>query len=164
MKEKKKDFIKLLEDLCIIYKDYISKNSDSILEVYINNNMIKMCLNNGSCLVDQFGLVFNQKEKDSYIFISMILMKILFSKKIIYSKNNVFFDNIDKATIKIVVNDENVFDRMFSVISIHNDIDFYNRIDINRRIRNKVNRNRNASHLDERVSMTKKLLRVRGAK
>lgn len=159
MKKKKKDFLMLLDDLCCIYKDYISKNDNSMIEVYINDNIIKMHLINDGRKVDEFGLAFNHKEKNSYIYISIVLMKMLFGSKIIYSKDNVFFDDVDKLSLKMIVDDEDVFSRMVDVINIYRDIDFYDRIDNGRRIRNKINRNRSASYMSDRVSITKKLLK-----
>lgn len=164
MKEKKKDFLMLLDDLCYIYKDYVSKNTNSRIEVYVNDDMIKMYLINDKEIVDEFGLAFNHKEKSSYIYISIALMKMLFDNKIIYNKKDSFFDDIDKASLKMVVSDEDVYSRMISVISIYRDMDFYDKIDNGRRLRNKINRNRSASYMNDRVNITRKLLKTRGRK
>ena len=159
MSEKKKDFILLLEDLCYIYRDYVKKNNNSRLDVNINNNMIKIELFDNKELVDEFGLTFNQKERNNYMYISIVLMKNLFGSKIIYSKDNVFYN--DDINIKINVLDEDLFNRMFDVLSIYRDVDFYDRIDSGRKIRNKINRDRTSKFLDERVNITKSLLKVR---
>ena len=37
MKEKKKDFLMLLEDLCYIYEDYAKKNNNGKINVFIKN-------------------------------------------------------------------------------------------------------------------------------
>ena len=86
----KKDFIKELERLCNIYLDYINEFDNSRLDVYINNFMIKMQLLNNDIIMDEFGLAFNHKEKNSYMYISIILMKNLFGSKIIYNRDNLF--------------------------------------------------------------------------
>ena len=159
MSEKKKDFIKLLEDLCFIYRDYVKKHDNSSLYVIINSNMVKMELYEDRELIDEFGLAFNHKEKNSYMYISIILMKNLFGSKIIYNRDNLLYsDGID---IKFDVMDQDVLDRMFSVMSIYRDVDFYDRIDYGRKIRNKINRDRTAKLLDERINITKRLLKVR---
>ena len=54
-----------------------------------------MKLINNDITMDEFGLAFNQKEKDSYTYISIILLKILFNGNIIYSKNNMFLNDPD---------------------------------------------------------------------
>ena len=162
MKNKKKDFIELLEDLCFIYDDYIKKNNGSKLEVLIQSNMISMQLYKDNGVIDQFGLAFSHKERDCYMYISVVLMKILFGSSVIHNKDNIFFNDIDKPYLSLIVNDEDVLNRMFMMAAIHRDIDFYDKLDRGQRIRNKVNRNRTAGLLDERVNITKALLRVRG--
>ena len=159
MNNKKKDFIQLLEDLCYIYRDYVKKNNGSRVDVNINDNQIKMKLFKENELMDEFGLAFNHKEKNSYMYISFVLMKNLFGSKMIYSKDNMFYS--DDINIRINVLDEDLFNRMFDVINIYKDINFYERIDNGRKIRNKINRNRTAKFLDERINITKSLLKVR---
>lgn len=160
MKEKKKDFIDLLQDLCDIYKDYTNKNDGSRLDVYISNNLIKMILSNNNGLIDEFGLAFNHKEKDCFEYISIILMLQLFGNGIIYSKDNMFFENIDCSGFRIVVSNDDLFEKMFSIASIHRDIYVYDNIDNCRKIRNKVNRYRIAKNLEERIGISRKLLKI----
>ena len=159
MNNKKKDFIHLLEDLCFIYRDYIKKNNDSRIGVSISDNQIKMELYKDNELMDKFGLAFNQKEKNCYMYISFVLMKNLFGSKMIYSKDNVYYS--DDINIRFNVLDEDLFIRMFEILDIYRTVDFYERIDNGRKIRNKINRDRTAKLLDERINITKKLLKVR---
>ena len=156
MREKRQDFIKSLDKLCGIYSDYLKEYKDSMLDVLIEDNMIKMYLYRNKEIVDEFGLVFNYKEKDSYIYISIVIMKMLFGGKTIYAKDNVFYKNMDGSGFKIIVNDSDLYDRMFGIVPIYRDIDFYDKIDNGRRVRNKINRNRNGNNLDERIELTKK--------
>ena len=162
MSEKKKDFIKLLEDLCYIYRDYVKKNDNSRLDVIINNNMINIKLFKDDTLMDRFGLAFNHKERNSYMYISVILMKNLFGSRLIYNRDNLLYS--DSINVKFDVIDQDVLDRMFSVMSIYRDVNFYDRIDQGRKIRNKINRDRTAKLLDERINITKALLKVRDKK
>ena len=159
MNNKKKDFIQLLEDLCFIYRDYVKKNDNSRIEVNINDNMIKMELFKDNTLMEEFGLAFNHKEKNSYMYISIVLMKNLFGSKMIYSKDNIFYS--DDINVRINVLDEDLFNRMFDILSIYRSVDFYDRIDQGRKIRNKINKDRTAKLLDERINITKTLLKVR---
>jgi len=161
MIDKKNDFVKLLSDLCYVYKDYVRDNDGSKLDVVIDKNMIKMYLYNDKETIDEFGLTFNEKEKDKYYYVCIVLMKILYSRGIVYSRDNIFYENIDGTGFKIIVNDSEVFDRMFSIVGIHRDIDFYEKIDNRNRVRNKINRNVKKINLDERVNISKKLLRTR---
>ena len=161
MKEKRKDFIRLLSDLCYTYKDYIDKHNNSRLDVLMQDNMIKMNLYNDSELVDEFGFAFGDKEKDKYYYVSLVLMKELYSRRVVYSKDNIFYEKIDGTGFKIIVNDQDLFDRMFNIVGFHRDIDFYDKIDVSRRLRNKVNRDSKKIHFDERVNISKKLLRTR---
>ena len=89
-------------------------------------------------------------------------MKNLFGSKMIYSKDNIFY--IDDSDIKINVLDEHLFNRMFDLLSIYRCVDFYDRVDHGRKIRNKINRDRTAKLLDERINITKTLLKVRDKK
>ena len=88
-------------------------------------------------------------------------MKILYSRRIVYSRDNIFYENIDGTGFKIIVNDQELFDRMFSLVSIHRDIDFYDKIDNKGRVRNKINRDIKKINLNERVNISKKLLKTR---
>ena len=161
MMVKRNDFVKLFSDLCYIYKDYVRDNDGSKLDIVIDTNMIKMYLYNNMEMIDEFGLIFSEKEKDIYYYISIVLMKILYSRGIVYSRDNIFYENIDGTGFKIIVNDSEVFDRMFSIVGIHRDIDFYEKIDSKNRVRNKINRDIKKINLDERVNISKKLLRTR---
>ena len=161
MIDKKKDFVRLISDLCYLYKDYVRDNDGSRLDVIIDNNMIKMYLYNSMEMIDEFGLTFSEKEKDKYCYVSIAIMKILYSMSIVYSRDNIFYENMDGSGFKIIVNDLELFDRMFSVVSIHRDIDFYEKIDSKGRVRNKINRDVKKINLNERVNISKKLLKIR---
>ena len=161
MMVKRNDFVKLLSDLCYIYKDYVRDNDGSKLDIVIDANMIKIYLYNNMEMIDEFGLIFSEKEKDKYYYISIVIMKILYSRGIVYSRDNIFYENIDGTGFKIIVNDSEAFDRMFSIVGIHRDIDFYEKIDSKNRVRNKINRDIKKINLDERVNISKKLLRTR---
>ena len=161
MIDKRNDFLRLLSDLCYTYKDYVRDNDGSKLDVVIDKNMIKMYLYNDKETIDEFGLTFNEKEKDKYYYISIALMKILYSRRIVYSRDNIFYENIDGTGFKIIVNNQELFDRMFSLVSIHRDIDFYDKIDNKGRVRNKINRDIKKINLNERVNISKKLLKTR---
>ena len=77
------DFLRLLSDLCYTYKDYVRDNDGSKLDVVIDKNMIKMYLYNDKETIDEFGLTFNEKEKDKFYYISIALMKILYSRRMV---------------------------------------------------------------------------------
>lgn len=154
MKEEKKDFIILLDDLCNIYKNYLKENSESNLEVLVEDNMIDIKLYKDRELVDQFGLTFKQKEREQYIYICVCLMRMLFSGGIVFSKDNVFYKNMDCTGLKIVVNDKDIFNRMFCYKSI----DMIN-YDKDRKIRNKINKTENINIMNNRVNVSKKLVR-----
>ena len=93
MINKNNDFVKLLDDLCNVYKDYIRDNIGSKLDVVIDKNIIKIYLYNNKEMIDEFGLTFNEKEKDKYYYVSIALMKILYNRRTIYNKDNIFYEN-----------------------------------------------------------------------
>ena len=164
MKEKKKDFIMLLEDLCYIYKDYIDKNTLGKISVYIDKSRIIVMLINNYKIIDEFGLAFNSRERDSYIYISIALMKMLFGNKIIYSKGMVFCDDMDIPSLEMKVNDIDILYRMVNAMSFYREMDFYDRIGGGKRTRNKINQMRNANNLGERVKLTRSLINKREKK
>ena len=164
MKEKRKDFLMLLEDLCYIYEDYAKKNNNGKINVFINNNMIKIYLLSDMGIVDEFGLTFNVSERDKYQYISIALMKILFGSSVIYSEDNIIYNDEDKPYIKMYVSDEDILRRMINTISFYREIDFYDRIGEGKRTRNRINRTRNVNNLYERVELTRALIKKRDRK
>ena len=155
--KKRKYFTNELERLCALYSDYINEHKDSRLNVLIGDNMIKIHLYRNNNEVDEFSLGFNHKEKDCYNYVSIVIMKMLFCDKIIYSKNNTFFNR--NGNLLFEVYDEDLFNLMFSVVPLYREFDFYDKVDRNRRVRNKINRNRNGSNLGERVDFSRELLK-----
>lgn len=161
MKEKKKDFIMLLEDLCYIYEDYVKKNNNGKINVFINSNMIKIYLLSDRGIVDEFGLAFNDSEKDKYQYISIALMKILFGSSVIYNKDDIIYNDKDKPYLKMYVTDEDILRRMINTISFYREMDFYDRIGGGKRTRNKINQTRNVNNLSERIKLTRALINKR---
>lgn len=161
MKDMKKDYIRLLDDLCYLYKDYVSKHEESRIEVHINNSMIKMYLIDRLGVADHFGLCFTPRERQSYIYISLQLMRFLFGNRIIYNKDIFFFDDMERPSLKMVVDDASVMEQLLFGLSIYRDIDFEKRIDKGRKVRRRVNHNRTARLLQERIVLSKRLLENR---
>lgn len=160
MKEKKKDFIMLLEDLCDIYCEYANRNNWQI-DVYIDKNIINILLHNNVEIMDKFGLAFRVDEKDKYQYISMALMKIFFGSSIIYNKGKVIYNEEDKPYVKMYVEDNDMLIRMINTFSFFRDIDYLDRIGSGVRARNKINRTRSINNMKDRVEITKPILKKR---
>ena len=149
---KKKKFLFELESLCNIYNDYLDEHDNSKLDVYISNGIIKINLINEDAIVDEFELTFEDNEEDIYRYISMFIFKVLFTGKIIYSKDNMFFDDIDNKKRNITLYDDLLVNEFLIYCK-----DEY--LDNNMKIRNKINRNNNGNNMNQRVELTKKLLK-----
>lgn len=149
---KKKKFLTELEKLCNIYNDYIDEHDNSRLDVYISNGIIKINLISKDAIVDEFELTFEDKEEDIYRYISMFLFNALFNSRIIYSKDNMFFDDIDNKKRNITLYDDLLVNEFLIYYK-----DEY--LDNNMKIRNKINRNNNGNNMNQRVELTKKLLK-----
>ena len=149
---KKKKFLTELERLCNIYNDYIDEHDNSRLDVYISNDIIKINLINHDAIVDEFELTFEDNEEDIYRYISMFLFNVLFNSRIIYSKDNMFFDDIDNKKRNITLYD----DKLVNEFGIYYRDEY---LDNNMKIRNKINRNNNGNNMNQRVELTKKLLK-----
>ena len=149
---KKKKFLTELEKLCNIYNDYIDEHDNSRLDVYISNGIIKINLISKDAIVDEFELTFEDNEEDIYRYISMFLFNVLFNSRIIYSKDNMFFDDIDNKKRNITLYDDLLVNEFLIYCK-----DEY--LDNNMKIRNKINRNNNGNNMNHRVELTKKLLK-----
>ena len=149
---KKKKFLTELERLCNIYNDYIDEHDNSRLDVYISNDIIKINLINHDAIVDEFELTFEDNEEDIYRYISMFLFNVLFNSRIIYSKDNMFFDDIDNKKRNITLYD----DKLVNEFLIYSKDEYLNN---NIKIRNIINRFSNGNNMNHRVELTKKLLK-----
>ena len=149
---KKKKFLFELESLCNIYNDYLDEHDNSKLDVYISNGIIKINLINEDVIVDEFELTFENKEEDIYRYISMFLFRLIFDSRMVYSKDNMFFDNIDNKKRNIILYD----DKLVNEFGIYYRDEY---LDNNMKIRNKINRNNNGNNMNQRVELTKKLLK-----
>ena len=149
---KKKKFLTELERLCNIYNDYIDEHDNSRLDVYISNDIIKINLINHDAIVDEFELTFEDNEEDIYRYISMFLFNVLFNSRIIYSKDNMFFDDIDNKKRNITLYD----DKLVNEFLIYSKDEYLNN---NIKIRNIINRVSNGNNMNHRVELTKKLLK-----
>lgn len=149
---KKKKFLFELENLCNIYNDYLDEHDNSKLDVYISNGIIKINLISKNSIIDEFELTFEEHEEEIYRYISMFLFKVLFNSMVIYSKDNMFFDNIDNKKRNIILYD----DKLVNEFGIYYRDEY---LDNNMKIRNKINRNNNGNNMNQRVELTKKLLK-----
>lgn len=157
MRNKNRDFIDLLYDLCDLYKEYVKKN-DGKLDVIIQPDMIKMYLYKNNDLKDEFGLSFDKKEKDIYTYISVCLIRVLFGKMIIYSRNNTFLDSLDSPRIEVAVYDFELSDKMFNLMTLYNDKTSRD----NKRLRSKVNKVGDSDLFEQRLKLTRSLIENRG--
>lgn len=158
MKKNRVEFLYLFQDLCNMYMEYISKNDNSRLEVVIDDNKINMYIYKDKEVVDEFELTFNKNENNMYVYVNIIMMKILFRKKTIISKDNIFYNDIEIPNFRVVVNSKEMLDKMDMMLPIMADTNIYGDIDGIRKVHIGIRYTKMIRSLEQRVGLSRKLL------
>ena len=158
MKKNRVEFLYLFQDLCNMYMEYISKNDNSRLEVVIYDNKINMYIYKDKEVVDEFELTFNKNENNMYVYVNIIMMKILFRKKTIISKDNIFYNDIEIPNFRVVVNSKEMLDKMDMMLPIMADTNIYGDIDGIRKVHIGIRYTKMIRSLEQRVGLSRKLL------
>ena len=157
------DVIKSLDDLYYIYERYMWNNNDSNLEVLIQDNTICFYVYKNKELIDEILLTFDDKERGIYVYICLRLLLILLGNVYIYNQDNLFYNNIHKKYLKLIVNDEFVLDSMIKIISMQDNIIINENMDLILDIRESLIRKK-YSHdfvkkLNDRIDFSRKLFK-----
>ena len=160
MKQYAIDLIKRINELCKLYSNYLSVYSDGKLNVFIQDNLINLKLYNGIELVDEFEISFGESEKDIYVCLSVTILNLLYGNIRLFNGQNRIYNRMDNSNICMFVYDDNVLDAIMSVI-VSNDSDkVYN--DICNRLVWRIYPRKIIKHLDERINLSRKLIRLDG--
>ena len=151
MNNKNENFISLLDDLCQMYKSYVNKYIGSKIEVLIDTDFIDIRLVDGE-LIDDFRLRFNSKEENQCLKISVILLKLLFNRHILFNEGNKIY-NEKRSYLDVFVLDDDMLNKILSITMNDKNIDGYRYVNL-------INKKSTVKALEERVYLSRKLLRM----
>ena len=151
MNNKNENFISLLDDLCQMYKSYVNKHIGSKIEVLIDTDFIDIRLVDGE-LIDDFRLRFNSKEENQCLKISVILLKLLFNRHILFNEGNKIY-NEKRSYLDVFVLDDDMLNKILSITMNDKNTDGYRYVNL-------INKKSTVKALEERVYLSRKLLRM----
>ena len=157
------DFVSSLDRLYYTYENYIWKNNDSKLDVLIQDNTISFYLYKDKEVIDEIIFSFDEKEKSMYNYLCVRLLVILFGNVYIYNKDNIFYNDTHKSYLKLIVNDDNVFDIFNNIVSSQEDNSIGENMELVLGMREKLIRKRYYNQfiyqVNDRIELSRKLLR-----
>ena len=157
------EFVSSLDRLYYTYENYIWKNSDSKLDVLIQDNTISFYLYKNSDVIDEIIFSFDEKEKTMYNYLCVRLLVILFGNVYVYNKDNIFYNNMHKSYLRLIVNDESVLDIFDNIINNQEDSVIGENmellLDMSEKLTKKRYYNKFIYEVNDRVELSKKLLR-----
>ena len=157
------EFISSLDRLYYTYENYIWKNEDSKLDVLIQDNTISFYLYKDKEVIDEIIFSFEDKEKSMYNYLCVRLLVILLGNVHVYNKDNIFYNNTHKSYLKLIVNDDNVFDIFNNIVISQEDNSIGENMELVLGMREKLTRKRYYNQfiyqVNDRIELSKKLLR-----
>ena len=154
-----------LNDLCSVYEMYIWNRNNCKLDVLIQDNSIAMYLYDNGEVIDEFVINYLsvKREIKLYRYMSIRLLLRLLGNVIMYSDNNIIFNDKQKSGIRFIVNDEGILEIIDKIIDeqhhvLVNDkmnviINMYNRLNF------RLSLYKFSDELYNRVNISKKMLR-----
>lgn len=168
MKNFEKDLVEQLSELYQMYENYMWKHEGSNLEVLIQDSTICFYLYDGSEVIDEIVLTFDSKENNLWNYLSLRVMLILFDNAVIYRDDNVLYNTVHKSYLKLTVNDDYILDMMDKIISMQYKVPIYGEMEFLEDMRKdlpwRLYPNKFMKRVNERIGISRKLLRVGGYK
>lgn len=167
MKNYKKDLLDKIIGLYNMYDGYMWRHEDAKLNILLQENTISFYLYNDKEELDNIILTFSDKENMLYRYISIKILLEMINDVIVHIDENEFQNSILKPYLKLIVNDDGIFEIMSNLVDrqmleiISDDTDSV------KNIRNLVINpifypTKVIRELDERIGITRKLLRMDG--
>lgn len=167
MKNYKKDLLDKIIGLYNMYDGYMWRHEDAKLNILLQENTISFYLYNDKEELDNIILTFSGKENMLYRYISIKILLEMINDVIVHIDENEFHNSILKPYLKLIVNDDGIFEIMRNLVDrqmleiISDDTDSV------KNIRNLVINpifypTKVIRELDERIGITRKLLRMDG--
>lgn len=157
------ELVSSLDNLYYMYERYIWNNSNSKLEVLVQDNTICFYLYKNKEVIDEIILSFDEDERLMYTYVCIRLLIILLGNVYIYNKDNLFFNNKHKSYLTLIVNDDDILDSMIKIISMQDDIVINEDMDMILDIKGSLARKKYSKdfikEMNNRIDISKKLLR-----
>ena len=162
------EFVNVLTDLYNLYENYMWKHDDSNLEVLMQDRTICFYLYKNKEVIDELILSFDEKEQGIYAYMCIRLMIIMLGNVIVNIDNNILYNNMHKPYLKLIVNDEGILDSMSRILAFQYKIVIHGKMEILEMVRNRLPRKvyprKFMRTLNDRVGMSRKLLRTDGVR
>ena len=168
MRRFKDDLVNKIIDLYNMYERYIWKHDDVKLDVLIQDGAISFYLYNSICDFDELIVDFSKKEHGLYKYVCVRILLMLSRDCIIYQDDNIFYNNVHKPYLKLIVNDDVIKNVMSDLVVRQNTEIINENTDIISDINDSVEYllfypRKFMNKLDERIGISKKLLRNGGS-
>ena len=160
----KNDVLNKLVSLYNMYEEYAIRNKDTKINILIQDGSISFYVYNSKENVDEFIITFSDKENSLYKYISVGIYDRLSTDMVVYNEDNEFY-NKEKPYLKMIVNDDNMLYIMKSlVLGEHfGNVDYKNNVfdELSSKVPfTWIYPFKFMYRLDERVSLSKKLLKI----
>ena len=154
------DLIKRINELCRLYSNYLSIYCDSKLNVLVQNNSINIKLYNSDELIDEFEIKFDDKEKDMYMLLCINILNSLYDKIKLFNGQNIIYNRLEDSNISMVLFDDYILDVIINIICSHQFEEIYD--EICNKLVWRFYPKKMIRCLDERINISRKLIRLEG--
>ena len=168
MRNYRDDLVNRVINLYNMYERYTWKHENVKLNILIQDNSIGFYLYDDKDELDNLVLTFSGKENNLYKYISIKILLEMLNDVIVYIDENEFYNSVHKPYLRLIVNDEDIFNIMKDLVD-RQLLEFINdNTDLIRNIRTSVVNpffypNKVINKLDYRIRLSKKLLRNGGS-
>lgn len=169
MRNYRDDLVNRVINLYNMYERYMWKRDNVKLNILIQDKSIGFYLYDDKDELDNLVLTFSGKENNLYKYVSIKILLEMINDVLIYRSDNEFYNNVHKPNLRLIVNDEVIFNIITDLVDKQL-LEFINDdMDVIRDIRNSIVNpmfypNKVISKLDERIGMSRLLLRSEGRK
>jgi len=165
MRDLKKDILDRITDLYNMYERYIWIHEDTKLNILIQDNTVSFYLYDDKKDLDEIVLTFSGKENKLYRYISVSMLLMMLRDMIVYRDEFEFYNNVHKPYLRLIVNDDEILEIMKILIDRQNSEIISDKTDVIKEISDGVPYiwfypRKFINQLDERIGMTRRLLRT----
>ena len=169
MKNYKKDLVDRIINLYNMYEKYMWRHEEVKLNILIQDNTISFYLYNEKEEIDEIIFNFSEKENKLYQYISIKILLEILKDVVVHVDDNEFHNRVLKPYLKLIVNDESILEIMKKLIDRQLSEIINDNTDLIKGLCDSVVNplfypNKFMKQLDDRIGMSRKLLRNGGIK
>ena len=129
-----------------------------------DDNMIYFDLGRNDEDIDSFGIQFDDKDRDIYLYVAIRFMISLLRCVVIHRDENILFNDYHKPYLSVIIEDRELLSMMVDVIEIQKNEILTDRMELVNNLYNQIDDNKIVSielirNIDNRVEIAKKLLK-----